>query len=648
MKIFFSLFFLFSIHISHVFAQKPDSLLQVARATKNDSVKIRMYNKIGFSYIFNDPDKAIQVLREGKKLAEEKHFNFGLTELINTCGIYMDITGKLDSAQYYFIKALNKSRVHHFSTIENMCLNNLGMFNWNRGHYKEALSYFFESLKMDDISGDDKAASVPLNNIGLIYQEMNLYEKALQYHKKSLDIRIKYKLKNDQIGSLNNIGICYNSLGRIDEAIAIYKDGITLAKETNNLLDYYRILDNLGNSYQSNKTYNKAIETFLKALEKPDKYRADLKGDISIYANIISAYNAINKPRLALVYAKKGFDVLSDYTQYNHFSADLYFNAAESYYMLNNLKKAKGYVQKSNAIRDSIFSKQNAEAIAHIEVKYQTEKKEKEILLQRADLAEKELHINQKNTQIIGLGVLTLVLSLLGYLLYNQQKLKNIQQQKEGELKVALVKIETHNRLQEQRLRISRDLHDNIGAQLTFIISSIENLKYGFKIKNEKLTNKLSGITDFTKETIYELRDTIWAMNKNEISITDLQSRISNLIEKANTTSNTLEFYFDIDKTISKNLKFTSVKGMNIYRIIQEAINNAIKYAETSKIEVLIKKKNTEIEISITDVGKGFNIEEITLGNGLNNIKKRAQYIGANVIIDSEKGRGTSVVLKVS
>ena len=70
---------------------------------------------------------------------------------------------------------------------------------------------------------------------------------------------------------------------------------------------------------------------------------------------------------------------------------------------------------------------------------------------------------------------------------YNQQKLKNRQLQKENELKDALIKIETQNRLQEQRLRISRDLHDNIGAQLTFIISSIDYLKYGFEIKNEKL-----------------------------------------------------------------------------------------------------------------------------------------------------------------
>ena len=77
-----------------------------------------------------------------------------------------------------------------------------------------------------------------------------------------------------------------------------------------------------------------------------------------------------------------------------------------------------------------------------------------------------------------------------------------------------MAKIETQNKLQEQRLRISRDLHDNIGAQLTFIISSIDNLKFGFTDISEKLGSKLSNISSFTQQTIYELRDTIWAMNK--------------------------------------------------------------------------------------------------------------------------------------
>src|SRR5690606_39301400 len=175
---------------------------------------------------------------------------------------------------------------------------------------------------------------------------------------------------------------------------------------------------------------------------------------------------------------------------------------------------------------------------------------------------------------------LALVLSLFGYLLYNQQKHKNLQLKKESELKEALVKIETQNKLQEQRLRISRDLHDNIGAQLTFIISSLDNLKYGFKLP-DNLNDKLKYITAFTSSTIYELRDTIWAMNKTEITFEDLQSRLSNYIDKAHVFEGKINFTFQVDKDVDIKRKFNSMEGVNIHRVIQEAIHNSIKHSNS-------------------------------------------------------------------
>ena len=232
-------------------------------------------------------------------------------------------------------------------------------------------------------------------------------------------------------------------------------------------------------------------------------------------------------------------------------------------------------------------------------------------------------------------------------MVYNQQNLKNRQLQKEGELKAALVKIETQNKLQEQRLRISRDLHDNIGSQLTFIISSIDNLKYGFKDMGDKLSGKLSSISGFTSQTIYELRDTIWAMNKNNIAFEDLQARISNFIDKAKIASEKTKFNFDIGSNVNTAHLFTSVEGMNIYRIIQEAVNNALKYSEASEITVNISEVESSFIITINDNGKGFDKENTDVGNGLLNMKKRGRDIGANVEINSSMSNGTAVVVKV-
>ena len=630
------------------FSQNLDSLLVVAKKINNDSTKIRMYNKIGFSYIFNDSKKAIEVIKEGKQLAETANFPYGLSELTNTQGIYMDVMGKSDSAKYYFEKALKMSHQHGFQIIEAMCINNLGMFNWNRGNYNEALDFFFQALKINEALDEESSTASALNNIGLIYQEMNLSEKALEYHEKALKVREKYNLENAQVASLNNIGINLKDLGRVDEAIVTYKKGIELAIRKNNQLDYCKLLENLANAYNINGDSNLAINTYLEVIDKTLKSGANEKALLSTYNNIASIYNELNKPVDALIFANKGFKLVEKYPESELMAADLYLTGAESYYIINNYNKAREYKRKYIALKDSVFSEKNATAIADLEIKYETEKNQKKLLIQRAELAEQDLLIQKRDYQIYGLiGVLTL-LCLIGFLFYNQQKLKTRQLQKEKELNEALIKIETQNKLQDQRLRISRDLHNNIGAQLTFIISSIDNIKYAFKIKDEKLNTKLSTISDFTSSTINELRDTIWAMNKTEISFEDLQIRISNFIDKANLAAQNIDFRFNVDANVNKSIVFTSVEGMNIYRITQEAINNALKYAEASKIKVDIYEVNNLIRIAIKDDGKGFDEMNTTLGNGIQNMKKRAHDIDGNLSIETEVKNGTEITLFLS
>ena len=153
----------------------------------------------------------------------------------------------------------------------------------------------------------------------------------------------------------------------------------------------------------------------------------------------------------------------------------------EASFLNGNATKGREYLDKAVTLSEEIYSTENAEAIANLETKFKVAEKEADLATTRANLAETELKVEQRNTMIYGALGLALILGLLGYLFYNQQKLKNRQLVKEGELKTALARIETQNKLQEQRLRISRDLHDNIGSQLTFIISSVDSLQYGLK-----------------------------------------------------------------------------------------------------------------------------------------------------------------------
>lgn len=627
-------------------SQNLDSLYQEAQLIKNDSLKLDAYKQVGFKYIFNKPDKAIKILNEGATIAKEKSNNYGLANIINTQGIYMDVTGQSDSAQFYFKKALKISEDFGFEDIQAKSTNNLGLINWNNGNFEEALTYFFKALEMEEANDRKEATANPLNNIGLIYQDMGLYDKALEYHKKSLEVRREFNDFNRQISSLNNIGIVLKEQNKIDEAIKTYKQAIDLAKQENNLQELIILLENLGNAYNINDDINLAISTYLESVEVAKKFEGHQFKLWSVYNNLAAAYNELNQPERALFYLEKGFSVIKKFPEVKSRAAELYITAAETNYMLDNFKEARTYKERFVTLRDSIFSNQNAEAMAELDVKYETQKKEREILEQRAVIAEKEVVLQRRSYQTYGALGFALILGLIGYLFYNQLKLKNVQLQKDNELKDALVKIETQNKLQEQRLRISRDLHDNIGAQLTFIISSIDNLKYGFELP-QKLEAKLTSISSFTNETIFELRDTIWAMNKDEITFEDLQIRISNFVNKANLASQNIQFNFQVDENIKANTIFTSLEGINMYRIIQEAINNALKYANPTKVDVLVRQNINKLNIDIIDNGNGFDIATVQLGNGLNNMKKRAHEIGAEFSVSSNNNEDTTIKIEI-
>ena len=567
-------------------------------------------------------------------------------------GVLQFYKGDFKTALVNFDKALQLAKKEKNEADQLRFLNNKALAMSYLGEAEASLDVHEEAIKLAEKLNDSTALGKSFNNIGLIYEDMKEYEKALEFYQQSLVIKKHGKSKMDIANSLYNVAGMYKEIGEKNndtlyyvKAEKYYEFAINKAKE----VDYGKVILFAKTGIAQLATVRnkplKAIEIYKSVLDEAEKAN-DIQTLRVSYLNLGVNYLKIEKLQDAEIYLLKALPLIEN-AENPADLAKIYKNLSLLYSNKKEFTKAYTYLNKQYDIEQELNKNSLKDKISEFEIKYETEKKEKEILSQRANIAEKELHINQKNTQIIGLGILALLVAVLGYLFFNQQKLKNKQLQKESELKEALIEIESQNKLQEQRLAISRDLHDNIGAQLTFIISSIENLQYGFKITNHKLTNKLSSISQFTKETIYELRDTIWAMNKNAISLEDLQVRISNFIDKARVSSNGIAFNFNIDTSLSKDMEFSSVVGMNIYRIIQEAINNAIKYADGSTIDVTIKKQQNAIQFSINDTGKGFDESTVEIGNGLLNMKKRAHDINATFNLESAINKGTSIILTV-
>ena len=513
-----------------------------------------------------------------------------------------------------------------------------------------------------------------------IDQAMEVLLKASQFFKLQEDLPNYYR-------SRYKVGICYYYANRRKEAqelmleIVENKQYVDENMATSALGNAGAVDIELGMIEDNDSLFSEAIKKFRKAiaLNQKNKYYTKLASNYSLLAE---SYNQLNERKKAIqlldsaiYYAtidqnsgQKGFALIK---KANIFTKNAQFDRATK--MLNEAIKTYrdgddspslmyAYVEKKRTLMkmgayeaasklgDSIlglaiknYDERFAKGVAEMETKYKTAEKEREILEQRAEIAEKGLLLQKRQYQIYGALALAVLFCILGYVFYNQQKLKNRQLVNENKLKAALQETETQNKLQEQRLRISRDLHDNIGAQLSFIISSIDNLKYTSKEASDEFKDKLSYISEFTSATIDQLRDTIWAMNKDEISLTDLQSRTLAFIEKAKVAADNVKFTFNNE--VNEPIQFTAIQGMHLFRVIQEAINNTLKYANASKVMIHFKQEDNQLYLSIQDDGIGFNKEQVQLGNGLYNMQQRMDEINATIAINSKPGEGTQIVV---
>jgi signal transduction histidine kinase len=514
------------------------------------------------------------------------------------------------------------------------------------GQYERAIEYINQALSTAERLKDTAMISLHLSDKSIIYHDFEDYQRGIDYGKQAY--RLMDRAKNKQYRYLiyanNAIGINFDDWGKADSALYYHYKNVDLIKKTQDSLRFAFIYNNIGNTNLKQGNYREAEKFIKRALQMNLISQRDYNL-ASNYTNLATIAYHLNKYDEAENYFKQA-KIHADASGSIEKIRDVVQQEAWYYKKKGDFERALEKQEAYYVLRDSVFQNERASRFAELETRYQSEKRERALAETRAELAEKELEVRRKNILVFGGFGLALILALLTYLVYSRQRLKNRQLIKENELKTALARIETQNKLQEQRLRISRDLHDNIGSQLTFVISSLDSLRYGMAENNDTLKERLSRISSFTRETIDELRDTIWAMNKNAISMEDLKSRISNFIDKAKSANSEVRFEFTGSVSITDQEVFSSVVGMNVYRIIQEAVNNALKHAGATLITLKIEATDTGYLLTIKDNGSGFDEINEHSGSGLKNMEKRARDINGELAINPIKGQGTTVELR--
>ncbi|RYU92816.1 sensor histidine kinase [Emticicia agri] len=218
---------------------------------------------------------------------------------------------------------------------------------------------------------------------------------------------------------------------------------------------------------------------------------------------------------------------------------------------------------------------------------------------------------------------------------------KALREEKERQSRLAL---ENKLTLQYEKERISRDLHDSVGSQLTIVATSLDAATY-LAHKQKLEPQKLEKINENVREAVQNLRDTIWATHQSKISLDSFDKRLRNYVLKAIEDRLEVAIHFSL---CNSAITISSMQAINLFRVLQEAIQNVLKHAQATKLSISCEQTDDKISITIEDNGVGIaEVAYNTESYGMRNMRNRIQEIKGEFMIKSTPESGTTICIEI-
>lgn len=475
------------------------------------------------------------------------------------------------------------------------------------------------------------------NLLGIIYNDREEYDKALEYHNKALlmledkSIPLDLQLKAT---SLNNIGYVYLNMHNFNQAKIYFKRGL----EQKNLFNDYTVLyamllDNLAYSKFKSKEFTDLPSQFYKALKIRDSLK--LESGIILNKNHLSEYYAFKKDTFrAIQYARQAL-ILSK-------KSNAIRNTLESLKQIAIVdpKKASVYSKEYIRLNDKLLKAERRMGEKFSRIEYETN-----------EIKDQNSNLQEKNKTLVYVFSICTLLGLFFYV-YKTQQAKNRellfkQQQQIANEDIYNLMISQQNDIEMTRIKekkkVAQELHDGVLGRMFGVRISLDSLdkldEAHAAPKRRKYLAELKHIEEDIREISHDLN-----REKSEL-INNFVAILNKLFENQQNTYRS-KLITSFDSHIKWELVGNTVK-INLYRIIQEALQNCNKYAKASTIEVEFKSEINHLILSISDDGVGFNTKRTKNGIGLHNIQYRAAECKGTVTIKSAKGEGTILIIKV-
>ncbi len=639
----------FIITTAPTYAQKEftDSLLKRFQKEKSDSEQVRLMVQLGNRLRISDSaeswrcKKRIDSIyeRTRKPYFQAQAVFLNATILIGynpgeSIGLFEKATALFDQFPKHRGAQLSKGAA----------MINLGVVHMGQSDYENAINYFRKAEEIY-LQYDPRSADIGLiySNISIAYGSINKFEEGLLYSKKSVEwargINDKYQL---MVALYSHGGNIVNAKKGI-EGLQLLDSAKAIAEAIQDLNYIYSCDFMKGMYYYNTKQYREAIKNYTYCLEFARKYNFT-PGIGNNFLNIAAQEAELKMPKQAAAHLDSATKYLDLSTA--SVSKQMYFeNYAEVYRQLGNFDKAFAYKDSVAVIKDSLYSADNIKQLEFRQARYNYDKKQNEVLQLQKEKQVQALELKQKNllNGLLILGVLALI--AIGFLFYRNARQKQqlqIQQINELEKEKQLLAAEAVLKGEEkERTRLAKDLHDGLGGMLSGIKYTFNTMKGNMVMTPDNQSAFERGM-DMLDSSIKEMRRVAHNMMPEALVKFGLDTAMKDLVHDINQTGAINATYQSIGITATT---FDQTTAINLYRILQELLNNSMKHAAATSILIQLSKHDDQINLTYEDNGKGFDrsLVDSNTGMGWSNIKNRVQFLKGQLQVDSTPGQGCSI-----
>lgn len=689
-----------------------DSLEKSIEVKVNDTSKANQLVVLSTKYYNQGKfEKAIGVAEKSLLLSKKINYEKGIADAYNNIGVNSKDLGRFDEALKNLFLSL-KIRIQQKDTAAiSFNYSNIASVYTDKQDYKTAIEYLFLAIRLGEAIDNPSKLAVAYNRLGIVYKSLSNFAEAKKYYLKALACNKKLNDERGMAINYFNLGNLSKNLFEFEEASGYYQQSLMLNKLLDRKEALYNTYAALGNlnieqaaqTKDSNKKHE--VDSLLSVsttyFDEARKMQANLskksnalrKMDIN-YGRLLGLQGHYNKGR---EYLNSGIekalndsdksDLSSAYNFLSKLDSAQAANTAHADSSIQLWKSSLLHARISEKYKYELLTEDNLKSVSEISTKYETEKKDNEIALQKLSLKDKEAALlvaqlqTEKNiTEIELLGktkniqdleliktqkevatqmlaakaqaaqllvekkdkalkehelsraklvrniliTASLAFAFIGLLLFNRYKLRK--------------QIEQQTQLINQRKHISADLHDDVGSTLSSISIYSEAIKNKLNQNEpEKVMELVHKIGDNARETISNLSDIVWSINpandKGEVLFNRMESFATSVL-----SSKDILLDFTCEQHLHA-LEFGVETKQNLFLIYKEAINNIAKHSRATRAIVHLSNGHHVIKMVISDNGKGFSTStkntNDTSGNGLKNMRTRAQNMHGEIKITS-------------